>query len=123
MCPMFLKIEWTLLTEIVLSIFAAVFASPKRKRFYPAAMGAWGCVILVMIAAGKSTFGISLTMPGIFFSGRGLSLILGSLVYYLYAKIAKRTLSKNLGSVLLRISFAAFLINYQYLLYQGANVF
>lgn len=119
--PYVLNIEWTLLTEVVFSIFAALFASPKRKRFYPVAVGVWGCVILAMLATGKSDFGIALTMPGIFFSGRGLSLILGSLIYYLYKNLPVKTIKNQVGWCLIVLLFAGFLINYQYLLLPAAN--
>lgn len=88
--PFPLYIEWTLLIEVVFSVFAALFASPKRKRFYPAAMGAWGCAILAMLAIRKSDFGPVAEMPKIFFPGCGLSLIFGAFIYHIYIYIGKQ---------------------------------
>jgi len=93
--PFALYIEWTLLIEIVFSIFTALFASPRRKRFYPVAMGVWGCVILGMLAAGKSDFGPVIEMPKIFVPGCGISAIFGTFIYYIYIYIYQRNMKKE----------------------------
>lgn len=91
--PQVLSVEWTLLFEVLFFLVASLFASSKRKKWFPFAMGLWGAVIWIAVLTGKSDFSVQLTMPRILISGQVLYFILGVFLYYIYIYITSRTLS------------------------------
>lgn len=83
-----LRVEWTLIYEVVYYVLIAPFATPKLRRYFPAFLLAWAVAVLV------AYYGFNLqeayvfnTWRTVLFSAYNLYFITGALVYY----VQKRT--------------------------------
>ncbi len=79
-----LRVEWTLIYEIVYYIVITPFASPRLRRYFPAFLVVWGlAVIVAYLAFGLREGYVFNTWRTVLFAGYNLYFITGALVYYL----------------------------------------
>jgi peptidoglycan/LPS O-acetylase OafA/YrhL len=83
-----LRVEWTLIYEIVYYILIAPFATARLRRYFPAFLVLWGLAVLTAyLAFGLREGYVFTTWRTVLFSSYNLYFITGALVYY----VQKRT--------------------------------
>ena len=83
-----LRVEWTLIYEVVYYILITPFATPRLRRFFPAFLLVWaGAVLFAYFFCGMQGAHVFNTWRTVLFASYNLYFITGALVYY----VQKRT--------------------------------